>query len=95
MRKYSLITRNLQDFIGDGHLKKILDERDLKVELGGSGSWIFLLPGPALGAGPGPGLTNFNQSGPGPKILDPTGSTLKSIGEQQQQVDPIFFCTYE
>jgi hypothetical protein len=34
MRKYSLITRNLQDIIGDGHLKKILLERDLKVYRG-------------------------------------------------------------
>ena len=32
--KYELITRNLQEIIGEDRLKKILEERDLKVYWG-------------------------------------------------------------
>jgi hypothetical protein len=59
--------------------------RARRVDPDPTGSIISIL------SGPGPGLTNFNQSGPGPKILnksgpgpkilDPTGSNYKTAVE--------------
>ncbi len=61
--------------------------RARRVDPDPSGSKILILSGP--------GLTNFNQSGPGPKILDPTGSIREAKYATNKHDPPRLFRIYD